>query len=152
IMQDSRIGAFGTAALVLALYLRVESLALIAAGSLKLAAAVLIAGATVSRMAALVPLAALPPARQNGAGFAAGRPAIGPLAIAACLAIFLALLPVAAGASLLQTLAGIALSGALACTVTMLAKHQIGGQTGDVAGAAQQLGEIGFYLAFAARF
>jgi adenosylcobinamide-GDP ribazoletransferase len=39
--------------------------------------------------------------------------------------------------------AGIALSA--------LARRQIGGQTGDVAGAAQQVAEILFYLVFAAR-
>jgi adenosylcobinamide-GDP ribazoletransferase len=31
-----------------------------------------------------------------------------------------------------------------------VARRQIGGQTGDVAGAAQQIGEIAYYLVFAA--
>jgi len=39
---------------------------------------------------------------------------------------------------------------ALSYGVGALAKEKIGGQTGDVAGAAQQLSEIAYYLAFAA--
>ncbi len=49
IMRDSRIGTFGAVALVLSLYLRAASLALIADESLGLAGAVLIGAAALSR-------------------------------------------------------------------------------------------------------
>src|SRR3984893_3071988 len=104
IMADSRIGTFGAVALVLSLYLRAASLALIADESLWLAIAVLIGAAALSRAASLMPLAFLPPARANGAGFAARTPERAALAIAACLAVVLALAPVLAGGYLARSL------------------------------------------------
>jgi adenosylcobinamide-GDP ribazoletransferase len=150
IMRDSRIGTFGAVALVLSLYLRAASLALIADESLGLAIAVLMGAAALSRAASLMPLALLPPARENGAGFAAGKPERAALAVAACLAVVFALTPVVAGAYLARSLAGIAAATGAAYAIVLLARKQIGGQTGDVAGAAQQLSEIAYYLAFAA--
>jgi adenosylcobinamide-GDP ribazoletransferase len=151
IMQDSRIGTFGAVALVLSLYLRTASLALIAHESLGLACAVLIGAAALSRTAALMPLALLPPARETGAGFAAGMPERGALAVTACLAVVCALAPVVAGARPIRALVGIAAATGAAYAIVLLARKQIGGQTGDVAGAAQQVSEIAYYLAFAAR-
>jgi adenosylcobinamide-GDP ribazoletransferase len=150
IMQNSKIGAFGAVALVLSLYLRAASLALIANASLGLAGAVLIGAAALSRAASLMPLALLPPAREDGAGFAARTPERAALKVAACLAIVFALAPLVAGASLTRSLAAIAAATGAAYAIVLLARKQIGGQTGDVAGAAQQLSEIAYYLAFAA--
>jgi adenosylcobinamide-GDP ribazoletransferase len=150
IMRDSRIGTFGAVALLLSLYLRVASITVIAGQGLWLASAVLAAAAASSRTAALMPLALLPPARENGAGFAAGAPDGKALATAIFGALLFALAPVVAGASLARAVTGIALATGAAFAVTRLAKRQIGGQTGDVSGAAQQLSEIAFYLAFAA--
>jgi adenosylcobinamide-GDP ribazoletransferase len=151
IMQDSRIGTFGAVALLLGVYMRGASLALIADKSLGLAGAILIGAAALSRTAALIPLAVLPPARDNGAGFAAGKPEPAALATAACLAVVFALAPVAAGAGPIRTIMAIAMATGAAYALVPLARKQIGGQTGDVAGAAQQLSEIAFYLVFAAR-
>jgi adenosylcobinamide-GDP ribazoletransferase len=150
IMQDSGIGTFGAVALVLSLYLRAASVALIADESLGLAGAVLIGAAALSRALSLMPLALLPPARENGAGFAAGKPERAALVIATCLAVVFALAPVVAGADLARSFAGISAATGAAYTIVLLARKQIGGQTGDVAGAAQQLSEIAYYLAFAA--
>jgi adenosylcobinamide-GDP ribazoletransferase len=150
IMRDSRIGTFGALALLLSVYVRAASLASIAGESLGLAATVLIGAAALSRSAALIPLAVLPPARQDGAGFAAGKPEPMALAAAACLAVVFALGPMVAGAGL-RPLAAIAVATGAAYAMVPLAKKHIGGHTGDVAGAAQQLSEIAFYLAFAAR-
>lgn len=150
IMQDSRIGAFGALALALALYLRVAGLAIIASRSLGLASAVLIGAGALSRFAALVPLLLLPPARNRGAGFAAGKPAPFSLRVAATIACLFGLMPVlAGGGAACAAFAIFAVLGA-ALAVTALAKREIGGQTGDVAGAAQQVSEIVVYLAFAA--
>jgi adenosylcobinamide-GDP ribazoletransferase len=150
IMRDSRIGTFGVVALLLSFSLRVASLALIAGESLALAGTVLIGAAALSRTAALIPLAILPPARENGAGFAAGKPERAALAVAACLAIGFALAPIAAGAEPLRPIVAIAVATGAAYAIVPLARKQIGGQTGDVVGAAQQLSEIAFYLTFAA--
>ena len=150
IMQDSRIGVFGVAALVLSLYLRAVSLAIIAGRSVGLACAAIIGAAALSRSLALVPLALLPPARADGAGFAAGKPAQVAFSAAIFFAILFALLPVPAGANLSQALTGICLAALAAHGVAVFAKRQIGGQTGDVAGAAQQLAEITYCVVMAA--
>lgn len=151
IMRDSRIGTFGATALMLSLYMRAASLTAVAGQGLLLACAVLVAAAAISRTAALMPLRLLPPARADGTGSAAGTPGGGALCAAICGALFFAAVPAAASASLARALAAIGLAIAAALAVTALASRQIGGQTGDVAGAAQQLSEIAVYLVFAAQ-
>ncbi|QFU17047.1 adenosylcobinamide-GDP ribazoletransferase [Microvirga thermotolerans] len=144
IMKDSLIGSFGTSALVLGFSLRIAALATLAGRTdapAVMAAIVLVAA--LSRVAGLVPLVFLPPARSDGAAQAVGRPAREDFwraaALAAALALLLGLsagLP-ASGIALtafLSALAGIALAG--------VAKRHIQGQTGDIAGAAQQVAEI----------
>lgn len=150
IMKDSAIGSFGALALALSLYLRAASLAVIAYESLGLAGAVLIGAGAFSRTIALIPLAILPPAREQGAGFAAGKPQTSAFVLAFCLAFVFAFAPLLAGAGLAEIFAALALATCAVFGLALFAKNQIGGQTGDVAGAAQQLGEIAFYLAFAA--
>lgn len=150
ILKDSRNGTFGTLALLLSLYLRIESLTAIAGVGFELATLVLTGAAALSRTAGLLPLVLLPPARQNGAGFSAGRPHSDALLVAAGLAVSLAALPLAAGASPLRATTAIALSFFAALSVVPLAQRLIGGQTGDVAGASQQCCEITFYLCYAA--
>ena len=144
IMKDSRIGAFGTLALIFSVGLRVESLATLAEISTWLACAGLLAAAAIARVACLAPLALLPPARDTGAGKAAGAPDERALGIAVAGAIVCAILPLLAGASAgCAVLAVIcAFGAALACVP--YAREKFGGQTGDVAGAAEQLAEIVF--------
>ena len=98
--------------------------------------------AALSRAAALTPLALLPPARAEGAGAAAGRLDSNALAAAwgSGFIIALALGFVALGA--IHALLAALMSGAGALLVVASARRAIGGQTGDVAGAAQQCGEI----------
>lgn len=152
IMKDSRIGAFGGAALFFSLFLRAALLAEIAAAQgAGLAALALIASGAASRIAALAPLVLLPPARSDGAAWAAARPLPGPLALAGGIALLIACLPLAGGAApprLAGALAAL-LCGALA--ITEIARRQIGGQTGDIGGAAQQIAEIAFLAVLAAR-
>jgi adenosylcobinamide-GDP ribazoletransferase len=143
IMRDSRIGAYGAVALSLALILRVGALAAALKGGYWSASASLILVAAVSRAGALAPLAFLDPVRADGAGAAAGR--LDPTAFAAACGVAL-LIALAAG--LLATGLGRALGAAAGSAVgagamAAVAWRQIGGQTGDVAGAAQQSGEIG---------
>jgi adenosylcobinamide-GDP ribazoletransferase len=150
IMRDSRLGTYGVAALVLSLLLRVGTLAGLIASDLRLAAAVLVAVAAVSRTAGLLPLLLLPPARTSGAGFAAARPAPETLAAAVLLSFVFACLPLLAGANLLRVLAACVVAGLAAYAISALARRQIGGQTGDIAGGAQQAAEIAMLLVFAA--
>jgi len=142
IMRDSRIGAFGGAALVLSLLLRVGALAALLDQGLAAASAALILAAAAGRAFALTPLALLDPARADGLGASSGRldasavwrAGLGAFVVALLAGVFIL------GFSEAALACGLALSAALA--MTSLARRQIGGQTGDVAGAAEQLGEI----------
>src|SRR3984885_695541 len=142
IMRDSRVGAYGAIALALALTLRVGALTTALDGGFWRASLSLILVAALSRPSALTPLALLPPARADGAGAAAGRLDSNALAAAwgSALVIAVALGLVALG--LAHALLAALLSGAGALLMVVLARRAIGGQTGDVAGAAQQCGEI----------
>jgi adenosylcobinamide-GDP ribazoletransferase len=146
IMRDSTIGAYGALALALSLILRVAALAAALDGGVWRAAIALMAVAALSRAGALTPLALLPPARVDGAGAAAGRLEMPALAAAwgAALIIAFALGLVALGVA--HALIAALASGAGALAFVLLAQRQIGGQTGDVAGAAQQCAEIAAWL------
>lgn len=152
IMKDSRIGVFAGCAIMLSLLLRATALAAIlgSAGAAGLAGALLIA-AMVSRVEGVRVLATLPSARAYGAAAAVGRPTVGTALLAAALAAalaagigWLAVLP------LLGVIGGVLLGAALVSLLARLARRLIGGQTGDIAGAAQQLSEIGVYVGLAA--
>lgn len=154
IMKDSRIGTYGGAALVLSLGLRWTALAaLIDMRGTEAAVLILIAAAALSRPLGLTPLFALPAARTDGAAQAAGPlptdsyilSVAGGAAIALVLALGHIDFPHAA---LGLWLSASAAAFASALSVTALSYRQIGGQTGDVAGAAQQVAEIVFLLVF----
>ncbi len=136
IMRDSRIGSYGTLALVVVTGLRWQALAtLAAAGGAALVAGVIVAGAAGRAPMAAV-MAALPPARSDGLSRLVGQPptaaAWGGAAIAAGAALIL--WPGAVPALLLLCpLPALWLGG--------LARRRLGGQTGDVLGATQQLSE-----------
>jgi adenosylcobinamide-GDP ribazoletransferase len=142
IMRDSRIGAYGAIAIALALILRIGALAAALDGGFWRAALSLMLVAALSRAAALTPLALLPPARADGAGAAAGRLDSNALAAAwgSAVVIALALGLVALGVA--HVLLAALMSAAGALFMVALARRAIGGQTGDVAGAAQQCSEI----------
>lgn len=147
IMRDSRIGTYGGTALLLALLLRVGALEQLAltAGPLR-AALALVAAEAASRAAGILLLRALPPARTDGAGASLGRPseqaALSCALVAALVAVVLLVLCFGIGAAF----AG--LIGPLLTLAAMmrLSGRLIGGQTGDVAGATQQVAVIVFLL------
>jgi adenosylcobinamide-GDP ribazoletransferase len=143
IMRDSRIGSFGVLALVLSVLLRVAALA--ALPSPGWVAAALVAGHALSR-APLPAVMLLPPARADGLAVAAGRPAPGGAAAAALIGLAAGLLAL----GLAGGLAAAAVAALAALAVAMLARRQIGGHTGDVLGAVQQVAEAGVLLAAAA--
>ncbi len=150
IMRDSRIGAYGGAALVLALALRIGALATLLDRIGHAAVTGLILAAALSRVAALAPMVLLAPARPGGLSASVGRPGRASLATALGLGAVLALGAVPLG----LPLGGVALmilgAGLAALGLTRLARARIGGQTGDVIGACQQVAEIAALLALVA--
>jgi len=145
IMRDSRQGTFGVLAIVLSVLLRAAALAGI--GEAVHAGLALIAAHAASRAALPVAMRALAPARIDGLGAAAGRPRA-PLALGA-LAIGLLITLAALGPRRGAIAFGLA-SGAV-LILGVLAHRRIGGYTGDVLGAFQQIGEIVMLLAAAAK-
>lgn len=148
IMKDSRVGSFGAAALGLALILRVIALGdLVAMLSPGAGAAALLAAGSISRTAGLIPLTFLPPARPDGFSASVGRPTLGTFMIAAALAAALAIaIALLSGLPLLGLLVGAGLAVAVGLALSTLSQSLIEGQTGDVAGATQQLAEIGVLM------
>ncbi|MGB3554691.1 MAG: adenosylcobinamide-GDP ribazoletransferase [Jannaschia sp.] len=144
IMRDSRIGAYGVIALILSLLLR-WTLLVTALEQGQILAATIVA-AMVSRAPMAVLLRWLPPARSDGLGRDAGRPPVAGVAIG---------LALAGSALLLQgpatLLIAVALVGATTLGLGLVARAKIGGQTGDVLGACQQLCEIAVLAALTAR-
>jgi adenosylcobinamide-GDP ribazoletransferase len=107
---------------------------------------VLIAAAAASRAMLPVIMTALPPARDEGLAAGAGRPH--PLRAAAGVAIAILVASILLAPALAAS--GLIVAAFAALLIAGLARRQIGGHTGDVLGAAQQLAETGFLLAAAA--
>ena len=144
IMRDSRSGAYGVLALVLSVGLRAAALAAIAAPGAVVAA--MIAAHAVARALPPAAMAWAPLARDDGLAASAGpaetEHAWTALGIGAAIAVvFLGL-----GAGLVALLA----AGLMGLATIRLARARIGGYTGDVLGAIEQLGEIAVLLTAAA--
>lgn len=151
IMKDSRIGSFGALALILVTLARIMSVALLSDQSLALAATVLIAASASSRLFALLPLNLLEPARADGLGAATAATKREDLVTAGIATLIFGLLPLLAGAGLIHVLFALILPAATAYGITHLARRLVKGQTGDIAGATQQIAELAAYLVFSAR-
>jgi adenosylcobinamide-GDP ribazoletransferase len=146
IMRDSRIGSYGGLALVLSLGLRWQALAILAAQHPAFAPLALITLAMSSRVGLGFALLWLPAARGDGMGkLAAGtsfaRAVVGLALTVIALVIFL---PWPWGAFWVLA-AQMVVQLIFAC----IALRQIGGQSGDVLGAMQQLAEIAGWLVLA---
>lgn len=139
IMRDSRIGAYGAAALGLSLLVRWNALAEISGAWHVLAA--LAAAHAGSRGLLGAFMHALPPARGDGLSAGAGHVPRDTAAVGVILgAAALPCLGLSAAA------AAVALLALLFFAFRALCLRQIGGQTGDAAGALQQLAEIAVLL------
>jgi adenosylcobinamide-GDP ribazoletransferase len=146
IMKDSRIGTFGASALILSLGLRVTAIAgLVAAVGAGRTALALAATGAISRTAALILAAHLPPARASGAGHAAGMPTMDGWGRACLTAAALALLAWPA-AGIGGVMAAVAVAAGVAVWAQHFAQRHVGGHTGDLAGATQQAVEIAVLL------
>lgn len=141
IMKDSQVGSYGVIALVMSLLLRWYILTmLIDKGAL--VGAVLVS-AVMSRAAMVAVMHLLPNARRSGLSAQAGRPEGAPTLIALAFAV------IAAIAAPDVAFVWLTLSAAIASlAVGALARAKVGGQTGDVLGATQQVVEITVLIAF----
>jgi adenosylcobinamide-GDP ribazoletransferase len=144
IMGDSRLGSFGALALVFATVIRAAVLS--GLFSPDTAALALIAGATVSRATLPGLMRWLDPVRPGGLGAGAGRPEPTQIALAVLIALVTALLTVGFWGAMSALVAALI----AAALVGFLAQQKLGGQTGDVLGAAQVLAEIAVLVAIAA--
>ncbi len=136
IMRDSRVGAYGVLAMVIALGLRVA--ALDGFEDAGMACAALIGVACLSRTAPAMLIHFLEPARTDGLAASMEKPdRIQTLqtALIGC-ALFSLCSPFAAG------WLAIGICAVVLMAFAKLAEAQIGGQTGDVCGASQQIIEI----------
>ena len=132
IMKDSRIGSYGTLALLLITLASWSALsALIAKGT---AIPALLAMAALSRVPMVLLMAALPAARPNGISASSGRPS----ALQAVLALILggAIAAALLGGAFPVPLAGLVI---VSLALGQSARARLGGQTGDILGASQQL-------------
>ena len=144
VMRDSRVGTYGVLVLVTAFVAKVGALAVLPRAEVILA---LIATHALAR-APLAVLAATMPYAREGLAASIGRPDPS-IAFAACLvAAVIAFLALPAGTAM----TAIIVTAAAATCFAVLAQRQIGGQTGDVLGAAEQVCEIVVLLTLAARF
>ncbi|MGI9367161.1 MAG: adenosylcobinamide-GDP ribazoletransferase [Rhizobiaceae bacterium] len=159
IMRDSSIGTYGVIALVLSLMMRTSMIYLILnTFDGPAAALILIAVFSLSRTAMLLPWSRLPPARQNAeegvdtngketSGLSArfGSPdskALG-LALVYSIPAIVILIGVSGPVS---TVVALFLALLAAAAMIHLASHHVGGHTGDILGATQQLSELGLLL------
>ena len=135
IMKDSRIGSYGVLALILSLMARATLITeLLSKGEALFA---LIVAGSLSR--AIMPglMATLPFARNGGLAASIGRPHK-----AAAIASFTLGTVISFGLCGIPGLAATLAAFLAAVIVAISARSKIGGQTGDVLGASQQLAEI----------
>lgn len=143
IMKDSRLGTYGTLALVTALALKFLSLD--AMPDLWVAAA-LIGGHAASRFSSVVVIATSSYARPSGTAKPVAEGISGPGFVIALLTGFASL----GLAAMVLPVTALALgSGGLVLghiAMRLLFERKLRGYTGDTLGAVQQVSEIGFYL------
>lgn len=144
IMRDSRLGTYGALAVLAAFVIKAAALEAMAPGT---AIAALVAAHALGRAAIPALAARMPHARSDGLGHGAGRPASADVIVAFLFAVVIAVSCLPAATALLA----IALAAGAAAMLAYLAWRQIGGATGDVFGAAEQVVEISVLLLVAAQ-
>jgi len=147
IMKDSRIGSYGVLALIVGVGLRAAALTSALQDSRLHLLGALVAAHAGSR--ALLPLLmrALPSVRPGGLGASVGVPS----SLSSITALVLGTAAVFWGLGDILGLIGFVAAAVGMVAVGALARRQLGGYTGDVLGAAQQIGEIILLLAAVAQ-
>ncbi len=143
IMKDSQIGTYGVLSLTISQLIRISAIAaLLSTGAFW----AIVAACVISRAFMPVLMAALPNARQSGLSHSVGAPTVLPVVVSLGLAFVIGLVLIG-GDILLPALCAAFVVAALA----LVARFKIGGQTGDILGASQQLAEITVLIALTAQ-
>jgi adenosylcobinamide-GDP ribazoletransferase len=142
VMRDSTIGSYGTLALVLISLMKVAAIS-------ELAIPGQVAGALISAHAlgrGVLPLImrSYPMARRDGLAVHAGKPPANRVWISLALAMIIAAAVGGPGAALVSCFSALVVGFIIA----QIASRQIGGYTGDVLGAAEQLVEVTVLMNF----
>ena len=154
IMRDSRIGTYGVLALVFSVLIKVACVASLIGAALSVwhTPMLLMATGALSRTFIVLALRSLPPARNEGRAIEAGVPSSRSVnqTVVAGLAIGSTIMWLVCGPwMVIATL----LAGAATYYVAKRrALHHIGGQSGDVLGAIQQLTESAMLIALIATY
>ena len=143
IMNDSRIGAFGVLALALAIGLKWTGLAALSIGDAALA---IFMGAVISRGVLPLFMRYLPLAKDDGLSADAGQPEFDRATISVVLTVLVAFI----GLGFWLTVGLAIVLAIVTAAMAVWVKWKIGGQTGDVLGAFQQVTEISTILTIAA--
>ena len=150
IMDDSRIGTFGVAAVIFSILLRVGALvSLLPHGALR-TGLVLVAAEAVSRAAVVRFWQELPAARLAGLAHETGPPDQRASATALVAGIVIAGALVWPAISFGAALLGILLAAVATYIFGRLSYREIGGRTGDTLGACQQIAVIAFLIGVSA--
>ena len=144
IMRDSRIGTYGVIALLVSFTAKVS--ALVAIPDSHVVQSLITAHALARGVLPVIALE-LPYARQDGLARTGGQPDTATATVACGLALLIGLLSL----SWLDVLWAVVAAGISGLVVARLALRQIGGQTGDVLGAAEQVAETAILVLLAAR-
>jgi adenosylcobinamide-GDP ribazoletransferase len=144
IMRDSRLGTYGALALMVSFVAKLSALSVLADAVVVQA---LIAAHALGRGVLPLMSMSLPMARSDGLAASAGRADLKTAASAGALAFVIALLLL----PLIEAFAAAVLASAGVVGMAWLARRQIGGQTGDVLGAAEQVIETALLVFLAAR-
>jgi len=144
IMRDSRLGTYGALILMVSFVTKLSALTSLPEAMIVQS---LIAAHALARGVLPAMSMSLAYARKDGLAANAGRPDLATAAIAGALALLIAMLSLPVGHTLYAALAAVACATGMA----WLARRQIGGQTGDVLGGAEQVAETAILVLLAAR-
>jgi adenosylcobinamide-GDP ribazoletransferase len=144
VMRDSRLGTYGSLALMTSFVAKIGALSTLPRSEVIVA---MIATHALARAPLAVLAAAMPYARADGLAASAGRPD-SLIALTACVvATVIALVALPAATAMTAAF----VTAVTAASLAALAQQQIGGQTGDVLGAVEQVCEVAVLLTLAAR-
>ncbi len=143
IMRDSRIGSYGTLALILMIGLRWSAMTTLTNLDPEKTLFAIVGIAIISRSVLPLLLTGLPPARLEGLGQSASNPGTPAVTASVTFGLLALMLLVGARATLVISLSQVA----AVLLIGRLSFRQIGGQTGDVLGAIQQVADLCAWIA-----
>lgn len=150
IMRDSRLGAYGTLALIFSILLKFSALNAIMdhVNSIQLFVLIIIISG-ISRGIMVWHWRALPPAREDGVAKHVGIPTLQALRENLLISALLLILSILVGYSILNIVFAIPVTILSVYLFTRLVDKKINGHTGDTIGASQQISEAALLLCFA---